>query len=71
LLIRSCTTNSRLGGAVDRVSSRGVTVNRVGAMFTFFSRPIRDVYIAPSQFEVGFVSTAHSEEDSGKTVEAF
>jgi glutamate-1-semialdehyde 2,1-aminomutase len=74
----------------------GVTVNRVGAMFTFFfsPEPVKDwdsakkcdtarfgklfhhllergVYTAPSQFEAGFVSTAHSEEDIGKTVEAF
>lgn len=66
----------------------GVTVNRVGSMFTFFftDRPVTNwdsakvadtdrfksffhhmlnhgVYLAPSQFEAGFVSTAHSEED--------
>jgi glutamate-1-semialdehyde 2,1-aminomutase len=28
------------------------------------------VYIAPSQFEVMFVSTAHTEEDIEKTIEA-
>jgi glutamate-1-semialdehyde 2,1-aminomutase len=73
----------------------GVTVNRVGSMFTFFFSPgpvtdwesakkcdtarfgkffhfllERGVYIAPSQFEAGFVSAAHSEEDIRATVEA-
>ncbi len=73
----------------------GVTVNRVGAMFTFFfsPNPVKDwesaktcdtarfgklfhhlldrgVYMAPSQFEAGFVSTAHSEADIGNTVDA-
>lgn len=73
----------------------GVTVNRVGSMFTFFftSHPVHDwesakqsdtarfgqffhfmlergVYLAPSQFESGFVSAAHSEDDIRKTVEA-
>jgi glutamate-1-semialdehyde 2,1-aminomutase len=71
----------------------GVTVNRVGSMFTFFFSPQlvtdwdsakkcdttrfakffhflleRGVYIAPSQFEAGFVSTAHTEEDIRATV---
>jgi glutamate-1-semialdehyde 2,1-aminomutase len=73
----------------------GVTVNRVGSMFTFFFTPDpvtdwdsakkcdtgrfgklfhhlleRGVYIAPSQFEAGFVSAAHSEKDIRHTVEA-
>jgi glutamate-1-semialdehyde 2,1-aminomutase len=73
----------------------GVTVNRVGSMFTFFFSPgpVTDwesakkcdtarfgkffhfllecgVYIAPSQFEAGFVSAAHSEEDIRATVNA-
>ena len=30
----------------------------------------RGVYIAPSQFEAGFLSLAHSEEDIEKTVTA-
>jgi len=71
----------------------GVTVNRVGSMFTFFfsPKPVTDwesakncdtarfgkffhsllehgVYIAPSQFEAGFVSAAHSEQDIRSTV---
>jgi glutamate-1-semialdehyde 2,1-aminomutase len=66
----------------------GVTINRVGSMFTFFftQDPVTDwdsakrsdtasfgrffhfmldrgVYLAPSQFEAGFVSAAHSQED--------
>jgi glutamate-1-semialdehyde 2,1-aminomutase len=73
----------------------GVTVNRVGSMFTFFFSPEqvtdwesakkcdtarfgkffhflleRGVYIAPSQFEAGFVSAAHTEEDIRATVDA-
>ncbi|MCU1337733.1 MAG: glutamate-semialdehyde -aminomutase [Bryobacterales bacterium] len=73
----------------------GVTVNRVGSMFTFFFSPEpvtdwesakkcdtarfgkffhflleRGVYIAPSQFEAGFVSAAHSEADIRATVAA-
>jgi glutamate-1-semialdehyde 2,1-aminomutase len=72
----------------------GVTVNRVGSMFTFFftSSPVTDwesakradtsrfkeffhfmlergIYLAPSQFEAGFVSTAHSEADIAQTVQ--
>jgi glutamate-1-semialdehyde 2,1-aminomutase len=72
-----------------------VTINRVGAMFTFFcsSEPVKDwesakkcdtarfgkmfhfllergIYMAPSQFEAGFVSAAHSEEDIDVTIGA-
>lgn len=75
---------------------KGVTVNRVGSMFTFFftsEGPVIDwdtaaksdkaayasyfhhmlengVYFAPSQFEAGFISTAHTAEDIRHTVEA-
>jgi glutamate-1-semialdehyde 2,1-aminomutase len=73
----------------------GVTINRVGSMFTLFftDQPVTDwesakrsdtarfakffhfmlergVYLAPSQFEAGFVSAAHSEEDIRLTTEA-
>jgi glutamate-1-semialdehyde 2,1-aminomutase len=73
----------------------GVTVNRVGSMFTFFftETPVTDyesakrsdtqrfaaffrhmldrgVYLAPSQFEAGFVGTMHSEADIDATREA-
>jgi len=72
----------------------GITVNRVGSMFTFFFTPHpvtdwdsakradtahfgkffhwmldRGIYMAPSQFEAGFVSAAHSERDVARTVE--
>jgi glutamate-1-semialdehyde 2,1-aminomutase len=73
----------------------GITVNRVGSMFTFFftNQPVTDwesaalsdkarfgkffhfmlergIYLAPSQFEAGFVSAAHSAEDISRTVAA-
>ena len=73
----------------------GITINRVGSMFTFFfsDKPVTDwesakrsdtgrfkqffhwmldhgVYLAPSQFEAGFVSSAHSERDIAQTVAA-
>jgi glutamate-1-semialdehyde 2,1-aminomutase len=73
----------------------GVTVNRVGSMFTFFftDKPVTDyesakrsdtarfgrffrlmlergIYLAPSQFEAAFLSTAHSEEDIDRTLAA-
>jgi glutamate-1-semialdehyde 2,1-aminomutase len=73
----------------------GVTINRVGAMFTCFFSPSpvtdwesakkcdtarfgryfhfmleRGIYLAPSQFEAAFLSTAHSEEDIRVTVDA-
>jgi glutamate-1-semialdehyde 2,1-aminomutase len=73
----------------------GITINRVGSMFTFFftEGPVtnwesakrsdtgrfkqffhwmldRGVYLAPSQFEAGFVSAAHSEADITQTVAA-
>jgi glutamate-1-semialdehyde 2,1-aminomutase len=73
----------------------GITVNRVGSMFTFFftSQPVTDwesakrsdtgrfreffhwmldcgIYLAPSQFEAGFVSTAHTDRDIAQTLEA-
>lgn len=72
----------------------GVTINRVGSMFTFFFTPERvidfesakrsdtgrfkrffhfmlerGIYLAPSQFEAGFVSSAHTEADIARTVE--
>jgi glutamate-1-semialdehyde 2,1-aminomutase len=72
----------------------GITVNRVGSMFTFFftRKPVidfesakrsdtgrfkqffhfmleRGIYLAPSQFEAGFVSAAHSEADIARTTE--
>src|SRR5690348_9786776 len=92
-------------GIYDQIEARGaqlcaspppgVTVNRVGSMFTFFFTPHpvtdwdsakscdtarfgkffhflleRGVYLAPSQFEAGFISAAHTEEDIRQTVDA-
>jgi glutamate-1-semialdehyde 2,1-aminomutase len=73
----------------------GVTVNRVGSMFTFFFTPDpvtdwdsaarsdkaefarlfhfmleRGIYLAPSQFEAGFISTAHTADDIQQTTDA-
>ena len=73
----------------------GVTINRVGSMFTLFftNDPVTDwesakkcdtarfgkffhfllergVYFAPSQFEAGFVSAAHTEDDIRLTTDA-
>ena len=73
----------------------GITVNRVGSMFTFFftGRQVidyetaktsdtarfgrffhhmldRGIYLAPSQFEAGFVSAAHTAGDIASTVDA-
>jgi glutamate-1-semialdehyde 2,1-aminomutase len=73
----------------------GITVNRVGSMYTFFftDGPVTDwesakrcdtarfkqffhwmldrgIYMAPSQFEAGFLSSAHSEDDIARTVAA-
>jgi glutamate-1-semialdehyde 2,1-aminomutase len=72
----------------------GITINRVGSMFTFFFTPDpvtdwesakrsdterfrhffhwmldRGIYLAPSQFEAGFVSAAHSDDDIARTAE--
>jgi len=73
----------------------GISVNRVGSMFTFFftNQPVTDwesakrsdtarfgrffrlmlergIYLAPSQFEAAFLSSAHTEEDIDRTVNA-
>lgn len=72
----------------------GITINRVGSMFTYFftDQPVSDpasartsdtekfgkffhwmldggIYLAPSQFEAGFVSAAHSDDDIAATVD--
>jgi glutamate-1-semialdehyde 2,1-aminomutase len=89
---------SQLESSGDALCSNppgGITVNRVGSMFTFFFTPDpvtdyetakrsdtarfakffhhmleRGIYLAPSQFEAGFVSTAHSTDDIRQTVAA-
>ena len=83
------------GAALCANPPAGVTVNRVGSMFTWFftDQPVTDyetakrsdtkrfaaffhhmlergVYLAPSQFEAGFIGTAHSEADIATTVAA-
>jgi len=74
----------------------GITMNRVGSMFTLFFTPDpvtdwesakrsdtgrfrrffhwmleRGIYMAPSQFEAGFISAAHSEQDIQRTADTF
>jgi glutamate-1-semialdehyde 2,1-aminomutase len=83
------------GAQLTKWTPPGITVNRVGAMFTYFFTPDpvtdwesakkcdtarfgkffhfmleRGIYLAPSQFEAAFLSTAHSEEDIRQTVDA-
>jgi len=85
----------RRTSALCTESLPGVTINRVGSMFTFFftDEPVTDwnsakksntqlfkqffhhmldagVYLAPSQFEAGFMSYAHSDEDVQQTAAA-
>lgn len=84
-----------LGAQLTANPPEGLTVNRVGSMFTFFFTPApvvdwtsaakcdtarygkyfhwmleRGVYLAPSQFEAGFISAAHTADDIRQTVEA-
>lgn len=81
--------------ALTQIKAPGLTINRVGSMFTYFftDKPVTDyasakhcdtekfkalfqhllargVYLPPSQFEAGFVSTAHSEDDTRHTMQA-
>jgi glutamate-1-semialdehyde 2,1-aminomutase len=83
------------GAQLTAHPAAGITVNRVGSMFTFFFTPgpvsdwesaqradtkrfgrffhwmlDRGVYLAPSQFEAGFLSASHSEQDIARTVDA-
>ena len=94
-MLRHLTAHPEIYASLEARSARvtawtptGVTVNRVGSMFTVFfsSEPVTDwdsakrcdtaqfakffhfllergVYIAPSQFEAGFVSAAHTDGD--------
>ena len=52
----------------DWESAKPSDAQRFGKMFHFLLD--RGVYLAPSQFEAGFVSAAHSEQDIRHTVEA-
>jgi len=83
----------KLGAQLTANAPAGLTVNRVGSMFTFFftDHPVTDwesaktadtgkfrqyfhhmldrgIYMAPSQFEAGFISAAHTEADIAQTV---
>lgn len=85
----------KLGAMLTANPPAGLTVNRVGSMFTFFftPNPVTDwesarvcdtarygkyfhwmlehgVYLAPSQFEAGFISAAHTEADIQHTLDA-
>ena len=52
----------------DWESAKRSDTARFGRFFHFMLE--RGIYLAPSQFEAGFVSAAHSEEDIQQTVEA-
>jgi len=101
-MLRHLKVHPEIYGRMDSLAARliaaaprGVTVNRVGSMFTLFFTPgavtdwatakvcdtarfgryfhwmlERGVYLAPSQFEAGFLSAAHTEEDIAQTVDA-
>jgi glutamate-1-semialdehyde 2,1-aminomutase len=102
VMVRHLKSHPEIYGQLERRTSDlcadtppGITVNRVGSMFTFFftDQPVTDwdsankadraafakffhfmldrgVYLAPSQFEAGFVSSAHSEGDIRRTKES-
>jgi glutamate-1-semialdehyde 2,1-aminomutase len=101
-MLRHLKSHPEVYGIVERRAAQltanppaGITVNRVGSMFTFFFTPHpvtdwesakqadtkrfgrffhwmleRGVYLAPSQFEAGFLSAAHTEQDIARTVDA-
>ncbi|MCC7496352.1 MAG: glutamate-1-semialdehyde 2,1-aminomutase [Bryobacterales bacterium] len=89
------TRMEQMGARLAANPPAGITVNRVGSMFTFFfsEEPVTDyasakrsdtarfgrffhhmlergIYLAPSQFEAGFLSSAHTLEDIDRTVAA-
>jgi glutamate-1-semialdehyde 2,1-aminomutase len=53
----------------DWDSAKSCDTARFGKLFHFLLD--RGVYMAPSQFEAGFVSAAHTEDDIRHTVDAF
>ncbi len=69
---------NRVGSMATMFCTSGPVVDYTSASSAnteIFSRYFREmlkrgIYIAPSQFEAGFVSLAHSEEDLSKTIEA-
>jgi len=56
------------GPVTDWDSAKRCDTTRFAQFFHFMLE--RGVYLAPSQFEAGFVSAAHSEQDIRTTVEA-
>ena len=71
-------TNQLAQGLLDAARDAGIplVVNNVGGMFGIFFTDAptvtcyQGVYLAPSAFEAGFMSIAHSEEDIDNTVAA-
>ena len=57
------------GPVTDWDSAKKCDTTRFGKLFHFLLE--RGVYMAPSQFEAGFVSTAHTEADIAVTTAAF
>jgi glutamate-1-semialdehyde 2,1-aminomutase len=57
--------------SVDVKNYQDALTSNTEAYAVFFRKMLEQgVYLAPSQFEVAFVSTAHTDEDIEKTVEA-
>ena len=101
-MLRHLSTHPRIyeeleakGARLAASAPEGITVNRVGSMFTFFFTPDpvtdydsakrsdtarfarffhhmleRGIYLAPSQYEAGFLSAAHTDEDIDRTIAA-
>ena len=56
----------------DVKSFKDATTSDTELFSKYFSLMLKEkIYIAPSQYEAGFMSTAHTEEDINKTLEAF
>ena len=67
--VRSMFTGFFTGGPVEALAQ--VEQSDAGQYGRYFHAMLeRGVYFAPSQFEAGFVSTAHTEEDIDRTIEA-
>ena len=58
------TFRRNVGGAADTVQTAAVVGARLNLMLE------EGVYLAPSAFEAGFMSVAHSEEDINNTIDA-
>jgi len=56
------------GRVVDYAGALSADTKRFGVYFREMLR--RGIYLAPSQFEAGFVSVAHTDDDIGRTIEA-